>query len=183
MKLPPDQLFEQTYVRPREGRTLIVGSKIFGQREDRRLRYRDAVGVDMQAGDGVDVVVDLEDEDEISFADLGPFAHIECLSVLEHSRRPWLLAENMQRLLEPGGTIFLSVPFVWRFHGYPNDYFRFTAEGVRALFPLIRWEQLQYASDRLRPDHYLPGLEKAAGNSGHPHLPRCEVMGFGARAA
>ena len=45
--------FERLHVAPTAGRTLIVGSKLFSEREDRRKRYPDVLGVDMQAGDGV----------------------------------------------------------------------------------------------------------------------------------
>jgi SAM-dependent methyltransferase len=167
--------FERGYVRPAAGRTLVVGSYVAPGKLDRRTRYVEALGVDMRQGPGVDRVVDLEEPTALA---LGTFAHIECLSVLEHSRRPWLLAENLQRLLQPSGTLFVSAPFVWRFHGYPNDYFRFTAEGVRALFPSISWTAVMYVSDKLRPDHFL----KAGGAEGHPMLPRCEIMAFGSRA-
>jgi hypothetical protein len=168
--------FEKRYVRPREGRTLIVGSRLYSGKEDRRQRFARAVGVDMQAGDGVDRVVNLEDDLP---DDIGKFAHIECMSVLEHSRRPWLLAANLQRLLKRRGSIFLTVPFVWRFHAYDSDYYRFTAEGVRVLFPDVEWHALMYASNRLRPDEYLKAEE--IGPEGHPFLPRCEVAGFGVK--
>ena len=35
----------------------------------------------------------------------------------------------------------LSVPFAWKFHGYPSDYWRFTREGVKKLFPRIDWDE------------------------------------------
>lgn len=174
-RMTPLQAFEAQHVRARPGRTLIVGAKVYGTKEDRRARFPKVVGVDMEAGPGVDRVLDLE---EPLPDDLGRFTHVECMSVLEHSRRPWLLAENLVRLLVPGGTLFVTVPFVWRFHGYPTDYFRFTADGVRALFSGIRWEQVMYASDKLRPDHYLQAGEDERA---HPLLPRCEVAGFGVR--
>lgn len=167
--------FEQLHVRPRPGRTLVVGSRVYNGKEDRRQRFADAVGADLLPGDGVDQVLNLEDAQ--AAATLGVFQHVDCVSVLEHSRRPWALAENLQRLLVPGGTLFLSVPFVWRYHAYPDDYFRFTADGVRVLFPRVQWAALSYATETLRPDPYLPGIGKADGT--WPHLPRCEVLGFG----
>lgn len=170
----PVAKFEARYVRPRDGRALIVGSRLFSHREDRRGRYRDALGVDMSPGDGVDLVLDLE---EPLPAELGTFSHVDCLSVLEHSRRPWLLAANLERLLQRDGTLYVSVPWVWRFHAYPADYWRMNDQAVRALFPAIQWDAIRYASDRLRRDHYL----KAAEISGHPFLPRCEVHAFGVR--
>lgn len=172
---PPAEYFERRYVVPQPGRTLIVGSKIFGDREDRRRRYADVLGVDMLPGDGVDRVLNLEDPLP---DDLGRFSHIECMSVLEHSRRPWLLAANLQKLMRKEATIFLSVPFVWRVHDYPGDYFRFTQDGVRALFPGIQWHRLANASDALKMNDMVPTMESA---DGHPYLARTEVLGFGVR--
>lgn len=165
-------LFQEQHVRPRPGRTLIVGSQIYVGKEDRRKRYADVLGVDMQAGPGVDRVLDLE---EPLPADLGEFAHVECMSVLEHSRRPWLLAANLERLLEPGGSIFVAVPFVWRVHGYPDDYWRFTASGVRQLFPGIKWEAEGYAHTGLSDGDHVPAIKIRD----FPHIMRCEVCMFG----
>ncbi len=177
-RLPVSSLerFEAEHVRPNEGRTLIVGSKLYKGKEDRRLRYADAVGVDMLEGDGVDVVADLE---EALPDGIGQFAHIECMSVLEHSRRPWLLAANLESLLEPGGTMFVSVPFCWRVHAYPSDYWRMTPEAIRSLFPAIQWEALKFASDKLRDG---PSL-KSAEIAGHPYMARTETAGFGRKWA
>jgi hypothetical protein len=167
--------FERLHVRPLAGPTLIVGSKINKTREDRRLLYPDgsAIGVDMQAGPGVDVVLDLEEP----LHAFGPFAHVECISVLEHSRRPWILAENLQHLMRPGSTIHVGVPFIWREHAYPSDYFRFTTHGVRLLFPRIRWAALTYGNDRLDADMTLMGERRA---DGFRTFLRTEVYGFGA---
>lgn len=165
-----EALFERRYVRPRAGRTLIVGSHLFGDRPDRRALYPDCLGVDMQDGPGVDQVADLEEPQ-----DLGTFAHIDCLSVLEHSRRPWLLAANMERMLDPGGTLYVAVPFVWRVHGYPSDYWRFTADGVRALFPGIAWSRLLYAGLQLAKR--VPVRK----NGEYPHFPRTMVCAFGTK--
>lgn len=166
--------FEQRFVQPRPGRTLIVGSKLYEGREDRRKRYADAVGVDMLPGAGVDVVANLEDPIPPKF---GKFAHIECMSVLEHSRRPWRLAANLQRLMLPGATLHLSAPFVWRIHAYPNDYFRFTKEGIRALFEHVGWLQLCYAHVTLK----LNDLQAFVEVDGYPHYARSEVVGFGVK--
>lgn len=152
------------------GRSLIVGSRVYPGREDRRYLYAVAEGWDVIDGDGVDRVVDLEQDLP---PDAGQFDHIECISVLEHSRAPWLLAGNIQRLLSPGGTLHLTVPFVWRFHAYPSDYWRFTAEGVRLLFPLIVWLELIYANESLKD------TVQAREVGEWPYFPRTEVYGLG----
>jgi hypothetical protein len=167
--------FERAHVRPRRGPVLIVGSKLYRtKRDDRRSQYADVLGVDMQPGEGVDRVLDLE---EPLPSDLGPFAHVECMSVLEHSRRPWLLAANLERLLLAGGTLFLSVPFMWRIHGYPEDYWRFTPSGIRTLFPRVQWQRLCFGHQGLSEDRTIPQIIA----NGHIYFARTEVYGFGVK--
>lgn len=169
--------FERDYVKPAPGPALIVGSKIYRDKPDRRKLHRDAIGVDMLEGEGVDFVVDLEEPLPIWLTGRN-FAHIECMSVLEHSRRPWLLAANLERMLEPGGTIFVSVPFCWRIHAYPDDFYRFTPAGIRAIFPGIEWRDLMLAADELTRGRRLPATKV----DGHPYMARTETVGFGRRA-
>lgn len=163
--------FERLYVKPEQGKTLIVGSRVYRDKEDRRKRYTNVVGVDMQAGDGVDLVQDLEEP--LQLGQLRSFAHVECMSVLEHSRRPWLLAANIERMLRAGGSLFVTVPFVWAVHGYPDDYWRLTESGLRELFPSIKWAALRYAAID------LVGDVKRTHIAEHPYFPRSEICGFG----
>jgi SAM-dependent methyltransferase len=163
--------FEKKFVQPRVGRTLIVGSQVYRDKEDRRLRYADAVGIDMLDGPGVDRVIDLE---EPLPDDLGQFDHVECMSVLEHSRRPWLMAANIERLMAPGATLFVSVPFCWRVHGYPSDYWRMTPDGLLALFSTVDWRHRMIAADQLYEGPKF-GTTKV---DEHPYLARAETCGF-----
>lgn len=166
--------FEGEYVRPNKGRTLIVGSQVYVGKEDRRARYPEVLGVDMSPGPGVDRVLDLE---QPLPDDIGLFAHIECMSVLEHSARPWLLAANLERLLPPGGSIFVAVPFVWRVHGYPDDYWRFTHSGVRVLFPNIKWSVELYAHKECSKANQIPVTKIGE----LPYFGRTEACSFGHR--
>lgn len=165
-------IFERDFVKPKTGRTLIVGSRVYLDKEDRRKRHADAVGVDMLEGDGVDRVIDLEGELP---DDLGVFDHVECMSVLEHSRRPWLMAANLERLMAPGSTIYVTVPFVWRVHSYPGDLWRMTPEAVREIFPGITWEALMLASDELSEGPKVKTIKQ----DGYPYFIRTETVGFG----
>jgi SAM-dependent methyltransferase len=94
---------------------------------------------------GVDQVIDLT-------AGVGslPERHFElivCCSVLEHVSQPWKMAENLTRLMAPGGKLYMSVPWVWRYHAYPDDYFRFSFRGVAALFPDLDWSPPVYSTN------------------------------------
>lgn len=61
---------------------------------------------------------------------------VVCLAVLEHVPRPWDAMYEMIRILKPGGSILLYVPFLYPYHampGYYGDYFRFTEDGIRSM--------------------------------------------------
>lgn len=161
---------------PRDLRTLIVGAKVYNTRDDRRKLYRKAIGVDQFPGEGVDHVLDLERK---SLDDLGAFDHVECISVLEHSRRPWLVAQNIQSAMKKGATLVISVPFVWRIHAYPDDYWRMTPAAVRSIFNEIKWRALMFKSGvELRTEEEKV---KARNINGAVFFERTEVVGVGVR--
>jgi SAM-dependent methyltransferase len=129
-----------------EGAVLEIGSKDYGSTSSFREFYAGSeyVGVDMSEGKGVDVVADLT-------RSVGPLPenHFDlgiCCSVLEHVEKPWLFAANLTRVIRPGGRLYMSVPWVWRYHAYPDDYFRFSHRGVRSLFDEFTWSSIFYSS-------------------------------------
>lgn len=137
----------QNFVKGVEGSVLEVGAKDYGSTMPFRRQIEHSgtyVGVDMEAGPGVDVVGDLSAS--LCGLEPGQFSLVICCSVLEHVQRPWLMAENLTRLLRPGGTMFIAVPWVWRYHGYPEDYYRFSHRGVMVLFPEIEWRNPFFAT-------------------------------------
>ena len=128
-----------------KGPFLEIGSKDYGTTQDLRSLFNkngEYIGVDMEDGPGVDLVLDLTSEFSRIDTALGKnrFGTIFCLSVLEHCVDPFKMAQNLTQLLRPNGHICISVPFAWQIHGYPNDYWRFTPEGVKRLFPQIRFD-------------------------------------------
>lgn len=57
-----------------------------------------------------------------------------CNAVLEHVHDSEKVAAELMRVLKPGGLLYAEVPFIFFFHGYPNDFKRYTREGLRRLF-------------------------------------------------
>ena len=53
--------------------------------------------------------------------------------VLEHVPEPWVMIEEMARVLKPGGFLLVSAPHIWGLHEVPQDYFRFTCYGLQHL--------------------------------------------------
>jgi len=47
----------------------------------------------------------------------------------------------------PGGSIYISVPWVWPYHAYPDDYFRFSWRGIAELFPDFDWRDVCYSTN------------------------------------
>jgi len=128
-----------------QGPFLEAGSRDYGSTQDLRSLFTgpvDYIGVDIETGDGVDQTLDLtrdfvEIDKELEHRRFGT---IFCLSVLEHCKNPFKMAENLTCLLKDGGKIIISVPFSWEIHAYPDDYWRFTPAGVRLLFPQIEFD-------------------------------------------
>jgi len=143
------------------GPYLEVGSKDYGSTQDLRTlfaRRGEYLGVDMEDGPGVDLVLDLTDEWTTIDQRLAGirFGTVFCLSVLEHCTQPFEMAENLTRLLAPGGCVCVSVPFAWKYHGYPADYWRFTHEGVKQLFPQLVFDPEHCAAATSRPGELRP---------------------------
>jgi hypothetical protein len=51
--------------------------------------------------------------------------------VMEHVPTPWVAVAGMHASLADGGYLLLTVPFFIRVHGHPNDYTRWTENGLR----------------------------------------------------
>lgn len=127
-----------------QGPFLEVGSRDYGTTSNLAIFFPDEryIRVDMSPGKSVDRVIDLTlpfDQIESVLEGLR-FGTIFCLCVMEHCHQPFKMAENLTRLLKPGGKIYISVPFAWKFHSYPSDYWRFTHEGVKKLFPVLDFD-------------------------------------------
>ena len=140
------QVYLEQFLPRVEGPVLEVGSKEYGSTSTFRKQFSQwpYVGVDMQAGLGVDQVIDLVEG--VGELPENSFALVICCSVLEHVTKPWKMAENLTRLLHPQGRLFISVPWVWRYHAYPDDYFRFSFRGIMQLFPDLDWEHIHYST-------------------------------------
>lgn len=93
------------------------------------------IGVDMQAGPGVDRVAVAAD---LPFAD-SEFGVVISTEMLEHDFRPWLSIAEMARVLRPGGTLIVTARGYdtrgcFPVHDYPQDLWRFSTGAFKELF-------------------------------------------------
>jgi len=90
---------------------------------------RDYIGCDFRLGAGVEVV------DNMEFSRFPPesVGTVICLETLEHVKHPWLAVAEAFRILKPGGTLLVSMPFRLPAHDFPDDYWRLTRSGLEVL--------------------------------------------------
>jgi SAM-dependent methyltransferase len=63
----------------------------------------------------------------------GTYDLVLATELLEHCHTPAAVVEEVRRVLRPGGRFVCSVPFIYVIHGDPDDFWRFTAHGLRYL--------------------------------------------------
>lgn len=82
----------------------------------------------------IDVLCDAQ---TLPFVD-GCFDLVMSFDVLEHVPDPYAAARELMRVLKPGGTLLIDIPFLQVEHGYPHHYTNFTRAGMRRLFEPLR---------------------------------------------
>ncbi len=110
---------------------LVVGSgrdpyrHLFSDHLEEYIRF------DIEPHDGVtDVIGDIHDA---PFDD-NSFDCIFAVEVMEHLENPFLFKEEVNRMLMKGGSMVLTVPFIFHMHADPFDYWRPTKTTLEELF-------------------------------------------------
>lgn len=62
------------------------------------------------------------------------FDSVISIQVLEHTPDPQSVVNEMGRVVKADGVVVVCVPFSFRLHEEPNDFFRFTPHGLRSMF-------------------------------------------------
>jgi ubiquinone/menaquinone biosynthesis C-methylase UbiE len=62
------------------------------------------------------------------------FDVVLCLQVLEHVPDPAAAVRELRRVVKPGGRVLLSTHGVYPFHPNPDDFWRWTNDGLAHLF-------------------------------------------------
>lgn len=91
--------------------------------------YAESVTLNRDPSAEPDIISNAETMD---FQD-GEFQSVVCLEVIEHTTSPEKLISEIYRVLEPHGSLLLTVPFVFEIHD-KYDYYRFTRQGLAYLF-------------------------------------------------
>ena len=93
----------------------------------RQHRYQSC---DTYAKNGASFIADLH---HIPVADCS-YDAIICTQVLEHVQYPQKVLQELFRVLQPSGRLYLTAPQGWGLHQEPHHYFNFTRYGLELLF-------------------------------------------------
>lgn len=106
---------------------LGCGRRLIGWEALTSLPAKHILSFDLFAHPAVDVRGDAH---ELPFRD-ECFHAVVSQAVLEHTRNPFRVAEEIGRIVKPGGYVYVETPFLQGYHSDPDDYFRFTLPGLR----------------------------------------------------
>jgi len=98
----------------------------------------DYIGFDFHAGKNVDVVGDAHRLS--SYFHENKFDLIFSAATFEHLAMPWLVAAEINKVLKPGGIVFIETHFAYGLHSLPCHFFHFTDMGLKALFSPVGFE-------------------------------------------
>jgi len=66
------------------------------------------------------------------------FDTVMIIAVLEHTKEPQKIVNEIHRVLKKGGVVYSTTPFMQPYHPSPTDYWRFTKDGLKHLFRNFR---------------------------------------------
>jgi SAM-dependent methyltransferase len=113
-------------------RVLVIGGAVLGDglAAIMGLPHLEFVETDVYLGPRTQLVCDGHALPFVS----GSFDAVICQAVLEHVVNPWIVADEIHRVLKPGGLVYSEVPFIQQVHLGALDFTRFTHSGHRLLF-------------------------------------------------
>jgi len=76
---------------------------------------------------------------------------IACFFVMEHVPDPYKAIQSIARMLDKGGFLLLGAPFMDGVHGCPDDFFRYTPEGLRRVAESVGLDVLETYSPGSAP--------------------------------
>ena len=103
----------------------------------RKIR-EDVINIDFYPFNNVDLIADIS---HLPFKDNSIEAIINEF-VLEHIKEPEKVIAEIYRVLRPGGLIYLTAPFLVSFHSSPDDYCRWSKNGLKELMKEFQADEI-----------------------------------------
>lgn len=174
MNLPPDSVrgrirqYIERHADKLGDDVLEVGSRMTNENcwwiINRDLAKGRWTGIDMQAGHGVDQVVDIHNPP----AEWGGrFSGVLCSEVLEHVARPWLALPKLREMMRSSGWLVITTLTSFPLHGFPDDFYRYTPSGLKLL--------LEDAGFRNVSTENAGSIEVKLNDHGEPGFSFCQL--------
>lgn len=118
-----------------EFKILEIGSREVTGQSNARQRFSKAqyIGFDYYPGKNVDIVGDAHKLSSYFKKD-EKFDLIYSAACFEHFAMPWVVAEEISKLLKIGGIVFIETHFSFSSHERPWNFFQFSDMALKALF-------------------------------------------------
>lgn len=128
--------FFETYVKPESVKTVLeIGSRARSGANNRDIyvpKEKEFTGIDITAGDAVDVVCDAHKLSEHLEKD--KYDVVYSLNVFEHLLMPWKVVLELNKVMKNNGVVMIFTHHSFPLHDLPWDYFRFSDNAWHALF-------------------------------------------------
>lgn len=125
------RLYQELRKHELQGRVIDLGG-------DKRSGYHELIQGDKRveianivAETGAEHIFDLEKPFVLPD---GSYDGVLCMNILEHIYNHQQFLAECHRIVRPGGTILLAVPFLMQVHPSPHDHFRYTGESLERMF-------------------------------------------------
>lgn len=152
------------------GPVLDVGTT----RAERSWIQVDRMTLDASPSRSPDLVADLED---LTGLPDGAFGSVICTEVLEHVARPERALTELRRVTAPGGSLLLSVPWIYPFHPCPLDLRRFTLQGLVRVVEDTGWTVCHAGGIPIHPEahaHLIAAVKLMTGG----RCPSADSLGW-----
>jgi SAM-dependent methyltransferase len=126
-------------------KVLEIGSRLVtstGYQFEHLCKRENYVGFDVGEGENVDVVGDAHKLSSYFHPD--SFDVVFSSAVFEHLAMPWVVAEEISKVLKPGGLVLTFTHFSFAEHELPWHFFQFNKAALRCLFnPVLGYEEVE----------------------------------------
>lgn len=112
------------------GRVLDLGAGMAKYKEIIIKNTTDYIACDVNKNENIDMVCNVTN---LVFPPES-FDTVISTQVFEHVDNPFMVAQEIKKVLKTGGNAIITAPFMFPFHVDPKDNFRFSREGLEEIF-------------------------------------------------